>query len=229
MDDDRQSGLSGSVFALFTAWLERVDPGTHRRIKGLRLVTAYGIAAALGTLAGRGARRCQAAASLGSLAAAFALWASVSEGKTTRAESSRDLALLSLAAALGALVFVVMSCPLALARAGGTGTGARERRVPDRISEAVRRAGRGHRVAGLYRRIAGVRRSPYALADPRTIHKRRGIDRGGRVDRAARAERARRAPRFDRGALCRLASTPSMLARNSAWASGAFAALVIVG
>lgn len=28
-------------------WLDRIDPGTHRRIKGLRLVTAYAIAAML--------------------------------------------------------------------------------------------------------------------------------------------------------------------------------------
>ena len=34
------------------SWLEQIDPGTHRRIKGLRLVTAYGIAAMLGTLLG---------------------------------------------------------------------------------------------------------------------------------------------------------------------------------
>ena len=26
------------------AWLDRLDPGVHRRIKGLRLVTAFGIA-----------------------------------------------------------------------------------------------------------------------------------------------------------------------------------------
>jgi hypothetical protein len=37
----------------FRAWLERVDPGTHPRIKGLRLVTAYGIAWMMGTLEGR--------------------------------------------------------------------------------------------------------------------------------------------------------------------------------
>ena len=33
---------------LLVEWLVHVDPGTHRRIKGLRLVTAYGIAAMLG-------------------------------------------------------------------------------------------------------------------------------------------------------------------------------------
>ncbi len=76
-------------------WLDRVDPGTHRRIKGLRLVTAYGIAAALGTLQDI-AHSVPSSISLGYLAGSFALWASVSEGKTTRAESSRDLLLLSL-------------------------------------------------------------------------------------------------------------------------------------
>ena len=99
-------------------WLDRVDPGTHRRIKGLRLVTAYGIAAALGTLHDV-AIGLPGSASLGFLAGNIALWASVSEGKTTRAQSSRDLGLLSLAAALGALVFVVMSRPLALAGLAG--------------------------------------------------------------------------------------------------------------
>ena len=105
-DDARRS-----VFGLPTSlaeWLDRIDPGTHRRIKGLRLVTAYGIAAMLGTmpeidhgLAG--------GASLSVLAGGFALWASVSEGRSTRAESSRDLLLLCAAAALGAAVFILLS------------------------------------------------------------------------------------------------------------------------
>jgi hypothetical protein len=99
-------------------WLDQADPGTHRRIKGLRLVTAYGIAAALGTLQDI-AHSVPGNVSLGYLAASFALWASVSEGKTTRAESSRDLLLLSLAAALGAILFVVLAQPLQLmGRAG---------------------------------------------------------------------------------------------------------------
>jgi hypothetical protein len=89
-------------------WLEHVDPGTHRRIKGLRLVTAYGIAAALGTLQDI-AHSVPSGVSLGALAGSFALWASVSEAKTTRAESSRDLALLSFAAALGAVLFIAFS------------------------------------------------------------------------------------------------------------------------
>jgi hypothetical protein len=99
-------------------WLDRVDPGTHRRIKGLRLVTAYGIAAALGTLQDI-AHSVPSSISLGYLAGSFALWASVSEGKTTRAESSRDLVLLCFSAALGAVLFVVLSGPLQLAGRAG--------------------------------------------------------------------------------------------------------------
>jgi len=82
-----------------------VDPGVHRRIKGLRLITAYGIAAMLGALHDV-AQGLPAAASLSSLAGGFALWASVSEGQATRFESARDLALLSAAAALGAASFI---------------------------------------------------------------------------------------------------------------------------
>ena len=99
-------------------WLDRIDPGTHRRIKGLRLVSAYGIAAALGTLQDI-AHSVPSSVSLGYLAGSFALWASVSEGKATRAESSRDLVLLSFAAALGAVLFVVLSRPLQLAGRAG--------------------------------------------------------------------------------------------------------------
>jgi len=92
-------------------WLARVDPGTHRRVKGLRLVTAYGIAAALGALHDI-TRDVPGGAVLGTLAAAFALWASVHEARTTRPESSRDLALLCVAIGLGAAVYVALS-PLA--------------------------------------------------------------------------------------------------------------------
>ncbi|WP_250527003.1 FUSC family protein [Caballeronia sp. GAWG2-1] len=88
------------------AWLDCVDPGTHRRIKGLRLVTAYGLAAALGGLHDV-TRDVPASVSVGMLAAAFALWASVSEARSARADSSRDLAVLCIAAALGALSFAL--------------------------------------------------------------------------------------------------------------------------
>ena len=90
------------------AWLERADPGVHRRIKGLRLVTAYGIAAALGSLH-EITYQLSHNASLGTLAAAFALWTSASEGKTTRAESSRDLRALTAAAAFGAATLVCLA------------------------------------------------------------------------------------------------------------------------
>jgi hypothetical protein len=48
-------------------------------------------------------------AALNSLAGGLALWASVSEGRATRAESSRDLLLLSTAAALGAASFIFLA------------------------------------------------------------------------------------------------------------------------
>jgi hypothetical protein len=87
------------------AWLEQVDPGSHRRIKGLRLVTAYGIAAMLGALHDI-EQGLPNAASLSLLAGSFALWASVSEGRATRPNSARDLALLSVAAVIGAASFI---------------------------------------------------------------------------------------------------------------------------
>ncbi len=90
------------------AWLERIDPGTHRRIKGLRLVTAYGIAAMIGTILGT-ANGPSGGSSLASLAGGFALWASVSEGRTTRASSSRDLVLLVAASVLGAVLMIELA------------------------------------------------------------------------------------------------------------------------
>jgi hypothetical protein len=90
--------------------LERVDPGGHRRIKGLRLVTAYAIAAMVGTMV-KLAHPVPGQAALPSLAGGFALWASVSEARATRMESCRDLLLLSAAAALGAMSFIVLAPP----------------------------------------------------------------------------------------------------------------------
>lgn len=92
------------------ARLERIDPGTHRRIKGLRLVTAYGIAAALGSLHGL-AVGLPGSLSLGMLAGGIALWASVSEASTTRWTSARDLGCLCAAATVGALI-VALCAPL---------------------------------------------------------------------------------------------------------------------
>jgi hypothetical protein len=91
--------------SLIGNWFEHVDPGTHRRIKGLRLVTAFGLAAMLATMPEISDRH---TASLGALAAGFALWASVSEARTTRFESARDLVLLCLAAGIGAASFAIL-------------------------------------------------------------------------------------------------------------------------
>jgi Fusaric acid resistance protein-like len=95
-------------------WLERIDPGTHRRVKGLRLVTAYGIAAMLGALPAI-SHGLHAAGSLSFLAGGFALWASVSEGRIIRRDSSRDLALLCAAAVFGAIVMIGLT-PLLIGR-----------------------------------------------------------------------------------------------------------------
>jgi hypothetical protein len=106
------------VISRMAAWLERVDPGAHRRIKGLRLVTAYGLAAALGSLHDL-THGVPPDVSVGTLAATFALWASVSEARATRAESSRDLVILCTAAAVGALTFAWSAPSFAgLGRAG---------------------------------------------------------------------------------------------------------------
>jgi hypothetical protein len=106
-DSVRSRNLFAQRWRAVDAWLERVDPGAHRRVKGLRLVTAYGLAAALGALHDV-TRDVRQGALLATLAASFALWASVSEASTTRAESSRDLALLCMAAGAGAAIYVVL-------------------------------------------------------------------------------------------------------------------------
>ncbi len=100
--------LQPALVAKIASWLEQIDPGVHRRIKGLRLVTAYGIAAMLGMLL-QHTYQFAGISYLSYLAAGFALWASVSEGQTTRWHSTRDLALLSAAGAAGAISFVALS------------------------------------------------------------------------------------------------------------------------
>lgn len=92
-------------------WFDRVDPGAKRRVKGLRLVTAFGIAAALGTMHDF-KNDLPAALPLGTLAGGIALWASVSEGRKYRPDSARDLTLLCIAAVLGAVLFSLLSPPL---------------------------------------------------------------------------------------------------------------------
>jgi hypothetical protein len=90
------------------AWLDQIDPGVNRRVKGLRLVTAYGIAALLGTL-GDIQHGLPSGASLSALAGGFALWGSVFEAQTTRAKSARDLALFGAAAVFGAFFYIVLA------------------------------------------------------------------------------------------------------------------------
>jgi fusaric acid resistance family protein len=100
------------------SWLEQIDPGGHRRIKGLRLVTASGLAAMLGIVLHR-SYEFSGGQSLSYLAAGFALWASVSEGQATRWLSTRDLMFLNAAAVVGALMFVALSSiPIRLDLAG---------------------------------------------------------------------------------------------------------------
>ena len=86
-------------------WLDRIDPGFHRRVKGLRLVAAYGIAAMLGALL-HSSYHISGGSFLSYLAAGFGLWASVSEGQATRWLSTRDLVILNAAAVTGALSLI---------------------------------------------------------------------------------------------------------------------------
>jgi hypothetical protein len=96
------------MLARVGSWLDNVDPGTHRRIKGLRLVTAYAIAAMMGALPAISGGLANGA-QLSSIAGGFALWASVSESRTKRSDSSRDLMLLCATAALGAAIMIALT------------------------------------------------------------------------------------------------------------------------
>jgi hypothetical protein len=85
-------------------WLDKLDPGAGGRLKGLRLVAVYAVAAFLG-------RVCDVVAPLSSgmsvatLAAGFALWASIAEARTERISGTRDLIVLCVAATVGAIVY----------------------------------------------------------------------------------------------------------------------------
>jgi hypothetical protein len=108
-DDDQHAGPDHrSLIATAGAWLEQIDPGAHHRIKGLRLVTTYGIAAMLGPLPAI-SHGLPGGASLSSLVGGIALWASDSEAQTTRAASSRDLTLLCAAAVFGAVSMIILT------------------------------------------------------------------------------------------------------------------------
>jgi Fusaric acid resistance protein-like len=97
-------------------WAECVDPGAHRRIKGLRLVTAYGIAALLGFAS---SSRNMPGATLGFLAGNIALWASFLEVRAARFASTRDLLVLCFAAAVGAISVIGAALLLRGADASG--------------------------------------------------------------------------------------------------------------
>ncbi|MDF2998908.1 MAG: putative rane protein [Xanthobacteraceae bacterium] len=99
-------------------WLERLDPGVHRRIKGLRLVTAFGLAAMAGRMP-EVVNGLDAGQSLSVLAGGFALWASVSEVRSMRSDSSRDLLLLCMAAAVGAASYALVAPGLAAMSVAG--------------------------------------------------------------------------------------------------------------
>ncbi len=92
---------------------DRLDPGAHRRVKGLRLITAFGLAAMAGRMP-EVLHGLDAGESLSALAGGFALWARVSEAKSSRGESGRDLLVLCLAAALGAGSFALVAPYLAI-------------------------------------------------------------------------------------------------------------------
>jgi hypothetical protein len=79
------------------------------RLKGLRLVAAYGIGLLLGEILGK-AFSLGRAIPLGLLTANFALWASVSESQSNRPRIVLDLMALCAAASFGA-VLLVMSSP----------------------------------------------------------------------------------------------------------------------
>ncbi len=103
MKDSDKGGVMNPV----GLWLEHIDPGAHRRIKGLRLSTAFAIAALGGSLYAN-THAVARSDVLGMLAAGFALWGSVSEARATRFESTRDLLLLTAAAVTGALLTIVL-------------------------------------------------------------------------------------------------------------------------
>lgn len=97
------------TIAAFIAWLDRLDPGVHRRIKGLRLISAYVAAALAGVYFRQSWPGLHGAEWLAVIAGNFALLASVLEGRSTRAASSRDLAVLCIATLLGAAVTAALT------------------------------------------------------------------------------------------------------------------------
>lgn len=96
------SGMSARALRL----LQRVDPARVHRLKGLRLVLCYALAATLAPTLARLLHVC-APASLGMLAANIALWASVSDMRTAAREGAVDLPILCAAGMAGAASHVL--------------------------------------------------------------------------------------------------------------------------
>jgi hypothetical protein len=90
------------------AWIDKVDPGAERRLKGLRLVAAYALAVTLGSLWDV-VNRTSGGIHMAQLAGGFALWASVSEARSERFAASRELVILCAAAMLGAVSYSLLS------------------------------------------------------------------------------------------------------------------------
>src|SRR5271165_551326 len=78
-------------------WLEHIDPGARRRIRGLRLAAVFAIASMAGLLAVPGPHSVGAAC-----AATFAIWPSVYENAATRRQAMIDLLVMIASSALGA-------------------------------------------------------------------------------------------------------------------------------
>lgn len=105
--DRRPFQFCGPLLKQGRSWLRALDPGGQGRIKGLRLVAAYALAALGGSIVGSHSSL-DGVHLLGPPAGGFALWASVSEANSRRGEASWDLVLLVLAAALAGSAIAVV-------------------------------------------------------------------------------------------------------------------------
>lgn len=84
-------------------WLDGIDPGGRRRVRGLRLIMIFAVASMAGVLAMPGASGIKAGACAGN----FAIWASIYEASPTRRRAAASLLALIGASALGAATSAV--------------------------------------------------------------------------------------------------------------------------
>jgi hypothetical protein len=89
--------LAQGQFDRIAAWLDGVDPGGRRRIRGLRLAAVFAVASMAGILAMPGPHSLYAGGAAGN----FAIWASLYEAAPTRRRAIVDLVALIGASALG--------------------------------------------------------------------------------------------------------------------------------